>query len=154
MATLPPLSESNHTDQPLGVSWDQVTASDIVTLNGEGEITDSDWNVTPAIGLHLQMHALRPDAHVVIHNHAHWSGIGRTCKKYRPCTTGRSYCGSRTPLYNEYGVLLRKDTSLSAAEAIGDARWALLVTRSLVVAKDLRQPTCGYDTGVSQQAGL
>ena len=127
---------------PWELSWDEVTASDIVTLDSEGQIIDSDWNVTPAIGLHLQLHALRPDAHVVIHNHAHWSGIWANLQKVPPVyDQAGSYCGSRLPLYNEYaGTFEDKDTSLSAAEALGDARWALLANHgSLVVAKDLRQ---------------
>ena len=45
------------------------------------------------------------------------------------------------PLYNEYeGTFENKTTSLSAAQALGTAKWALLANHgALVVGKDLRQ---------------
>lgn len=127
---------------PWELAWEELTASDIVTLDPSGKIIDGEWNVTPAIGLHLQLHELRPDVHVVIHNHAKWSGIW-ACMQRVPAVFDQasSYCGVELPLYNEYdGTFEDEATSLSAAEALGDAKWALLANHgSLVVGKDLRQ---------------
>jgi L-fuculose-phosphate aldolase len=111
-------------------------------LDEEGKIVDGQWNITPAIGLHLQLHALRPECKVVIHNHAHWSGIWANLHRVPPIydQTG-AHCGSALPLYNEYsGTFENKATSASAAEALGDSKWALLANHgSLVVGESLRQ---------------
>lgn len=136
------LENGNVLTNPWELSWDEVTASDIVTLDSEGQVIDSDWNITPAIGLHLQLHSLRSDARVVIHNHPHWSGIWANLQKSPPVyDQAGAYCGSHLPVYNEYsGTFEDKEVSLSAVEALGDASWALLANHgSLVVAKDLRQ---------------
>lgn len=127
---------------PWELAWDEVTASDIVTLDPEGNNTDSDWNITPAIGLHLQLHAAREDAHVVIHNHPHWSGIWANLKQTPPVyDQAGAYCGVDLPVYDEYaGTFEDEQTSLSAVEALGGKKWALLANHgALVVGKDLRQ---------------
>lgn len=136
------LDNGNILTNPWELAWEELTASDIVTLDPDGQVIDSDWNVTPAIGLHLQLHAMRPDVHVVIHNHAHWSGIWASMQRVPPVyDQAGAYCGVDLPLYNEYeGTFENEATSLSAVEALGDAKWALLANHgSLVVGKDLRQ---------------
>lgn len=136
------LENGNILTNPWELAWDELTASDIVTLDTEGKVIDSDWNVTPAIGLHIQLHALRPDVHVVIHNHAHWSGIWANMQRVPAVYDQTSaHCGMKLPLYNEYqGTFEDEASSLSAAEALGDSKWALLANHgSLVVGKDLRQ---------------
>ena len=127
---------------PWELSWDELTASDIMTLDSEGNIVDGEWNITPAIGLHIQLHDLRPDVNVVIHNHAHWSGIWANLQRTPPIydQTG-AHCGVDLPVYNEYaGTFEDEKTSLSAVEALGSSKWALLANHgSLVVGRDLRQ---------------
>lgn len=127
---------------PWELAWDELTASDIVRLDPQGKIIEGDWNITPAIGLHIQLHALRPDINVVIHNHTHWSGIWANLHRVPPVydQTG-AHCGLDLPLYNEYdGTFEDEKTSLSAAQALGDSKWALLANHgALVVGKDLRQ---------------
>jgi ribulose-5-phosphate 4-epimerase/fuculose-1-phosphate aldolase len=127
---------------PWELAWDELTASDIVTLNAEGEVIDGDWNITPAIGLHIQLHALRPEVNVVVHNHPHYSGIWANLQRTPPVyDQSGAHCGQALPVYNEYlGTFEDEATSLSAAEALGDAKWALLAHHgALVVGKDLRQ---------------
>lgn len=127
---------------PWELAWDEICASDIVTLDSAGKIVDGDWNVTPALGLHLQLHQLRPDANVVIHNHPHYSGLWANMHRIPPIydQTG-AYVDGPLPLYNEYdGTFEDEDRSLAAAKALGDAKWALLANHgSLVVGRDLRQ---------------
>lgn len=136
------LSNGNILTNPWELAWDELTASDIMTLDPHGNIIDGEWNITPAIGLHIQLHDLRPNVNVVIHNHAHWSGIWANLQRTPPIydQTG-AHCGVELPVYNEYaGTFEDEKTSLSAAEALGDAKWALLANHgSLVVGKDLRQ---------------
>ena len=60
---------------PWELAWDEVTASDIVQLAPDGSITQGDWNVTPAINLHVEVHAARKDVKVIIHNHSRWASV-------------------------------------------------------------------------------
>jgi L-fuculose-phosphate aldolase len=95
---------------------------------------------------------------VVVHNHAQWSGIWANMHRVPPVydQTG-AHCGAELPLYNEYqGTFENEATSLSVAQSLGDANWALLANHgALVVGKDLRQAHLrGCDTGVAQQASL
>lgn len=127
---------------PWELAWEELTASDIVSIDHGGKVLDSEWNVSPAIGLHLQLHELRQDINVVIHNHPKWSGIWANLQEVPPVyDQAGAYCGVELPLYNEYlGTFENEATSLTAAEALGDAKWALLANHgSLVVARDLRQ---------------
>jgi L-fuculose-phosphate aldolase len=127
---------------PWELAWDELTASDIMTLDESGKVIDGDWNITPALGLHIQLHALRPEINVVIHNHAHWSGIWANAKRVPPILdqTGAHVPGE-LPLFDEYdGTFEDEDATLAAAKALGGAGWALLANHgSLVVGKDLRQ---------------
>jgi L-fuculose-phosphate aldolase len=127
---------------PWELAWDEVTASDILTLDESGAVIAGDWNTTPALGLHLQLHKLRPDVHVVIHNHARWSGIWANMHRVPPVyDQAGAYVDGPLPLFDEYGGTFEDtDKSLAAAKALGNAKWALLVNHgSLVVGRDLRQ---------------
>lgn len=136
------LPNGNMLTNPWELAWDEVTASDILTLDGDGNIIEGQWNTTPALGLHVQLHKLRPDVHVVIHNHARWSGIWANMHKVPPVyDQAGGYVDGPLPLYNEYdGTFEDEDKTLAAAKALGDAKWALLANHgSLVVGRDLRQ---------------
>jgi ribulose-5-phosphate 4-epimerase/fuculose-1-phosphate aldolase len=127
---------------PWELAWDEVTASDILTLDESGAVIAGEWNTTPALGLHLHLHKLRPEVNVVIHNHARWSGIWANMHRVPPAYDQASaYVDGPLPLYDEYsGTFEDRDKSLAAAKALGDAKWALLVNHgSLVVGRDLRQ---------------
>lgn len=136
------LDNGNILTNPWELAWDELTASDIVTLDEDGKILDSDWNVTPALGLHIQLHKARSDAHVVIHNHAHWSGIWANMQKVPPIyDQTAAHVPGELVLYNEYeGRFDNDNVTMAAVNALGNASWALLANHgSLVVGKDLRQ---------------
>ena len=127
---------------PWELAWDEVTASDILTLDESGRIIEGEWNVTPAVGLHVQLHQLRPDVKVIIHNHARWSGLWANMHRVPPVyDQAGAYVDGPLPLFDEYGGTFEdEDKSLAAAKALGEAKWALLANHgSLVVGKDLRQ---------------
>ncbi len=136
------LADGRVLTNPWELAWDEVCASDILTLDANGEVIDGDWNVTPALGLHLKLHAARPDVNVVIHNHAHWSGIWANLHRVPPVyDQSGAYVDGPLPLYNEYaGTFDGEDATRAAVTALGDAKWALLANHgALVVAENLRQ---------------
>ena len=136
------LADGRILTNPWELAWDEITASDIVTLDENGQHLEGEWNITPAIGLHLQLHTLRPDASVVIHNHPRYSGLWADMHRIPPVydQTG-AYVDGPLPLYNEYeGTFEDEDRTLAAAKALGDAKWALLANHgALVTGRDLRQ---------------
>jgi L-fuculose-phosphate aldolase len=51
------------------LSWGERRSSDIITTNEEGMVLGSKWNTRPTMGLNMQIHKLRPEINVVIHDH-------------------------------------------------------------------------------------
>ena len=54
---------------PWGRWWEEVRASDVMTIDGAGDVVDGPWDVTPAVHLHTEIHRARPDAAVIVHGH-------------------------------------------------------------------------------------
>ncbi|MDT5027825.1 MAG: hypothetical protein QOE61_4251 [Micromonosporaceae bacterium] len=57
---------------PWGLWWEEVKASDLCVVNADGEVLEGKWDVTPAIHIHTELHRVRPDARVVVHNHPYY----------------------------------------------------------------------------------
>src|SRR4051794_7957126 len=54
---------------PWGLWWAEVTAADMLTIDGDGCVVEGALDVTPAVHIHTELHRSRPDATVVVHNH-------------------------------------------------------------------------------------
>ena len=52
-----------------------VRASDILRLDAEGNVVRGKWDVTPAVFLHTEIHRVRPDAAVIVHNHPYYATV-------------------------------------------------------------------------------
>ncbi|WCO67820.1 class II aldolase/adducin family protein [Iamia majanohamensis] len=57
---------------PWGLWWRELRASDICTVDEDAHVVAGRWDVTPAIHIHTELHRVRPDARVVIHNHPYY----------------------------------------------------------------------------------
>ncbi|MEE3066010.1 MAG: class II aldolase/adducin family protein [Actinomycetota bacterium] len=57
---------------PWGLWWQELTASDICLVDSEARVVRGRWDVTPAIHIHTELHRVRADARVVIHNHPYY----------------------------------------------------------------------------------
>lgn len=136
------LPDGNFLSNPWELSWDEVTEADILTLSPEGEVIGGDWNITPAIGLHLQIHAARPEVNVVMHNHPQWSGIWACLGEAPPVLDqAGAYVDGPLPVFNEYdGTFDDRNITGALVDALGDAKWALLANHgALVLAENPRQ---------------
>jgi len=60
---------------PWGLWWQELTASDICVVDEEARVVRGRWDVTPAIHLHTEIHRVRPDARVVVHNHPYYVSL-------------------------------------------------------------------------------
>lgn len=127
---------------PWELAWDEVTAADIIRVDGEGRVIEGEWNVTPAIGLHLAVHRDRHDLKVAIHNHPRWGSVwaaaGRIPLVYDQ-TAGQ--VEGDPVLYDEYaGTVDGASEAEAAAAALGNAKWAILRNHGVfIVAKNVRQ---------------
>ena len=57
---------------PWGLWWAELTASDICAVDVDARVVRGRWDVTPAIHIHTELHRVRDDARVVIHNHPYY----------------------------------------------------------------------------------
>ncbi|CAM3021111.1 aldolase [Mycobacterium intermedium] len=57
---------------PWGLWWQELTASDICAVDAQARVIRGKWDVTPAIHIHTELHRVRADARVVIHNHPYY----------------------------------------------------------------------------------
>ena len=127
---------------PWELAWDEVCASDIVTIDAAGKILDGRWNVTPAINVHRDMHTLRHDVRVVIHNHSEWGSVWAACKRVPPIYDQTSALVDTDPaIHDEYaGTVNDATTGRAAVQALGEHKWALLANHGVfIVARDIRQ---------------
>lgn len=127
---------------PWELAWDELTASDILRLDNEGRVVEGHWNVTPAINLHLEIYSRRQDVNVIIHNHSRFGTVWANARRVPPVYDQTSaQVNGEIVLYDEYNAAV-SDAAEGAdcAEALGDAKWALLANHGvLVVARDIRQ---------------
>jgi ribulose-5-phosphate 4-epimerase/fuculose-1-phosphate aldolase len=127
---------------PWELAWDELTASDILRIGHNGDVISGQWNVTPAINLHVAIHARRGDVRVIIHNHAKYGTLWANARRVPPVLdqTG-AYVDGELVLVDEYaGTVDGSDAADSCAKALGNAKWALLANHGvLVVADSVRQ---------------
>lgn len=73
--TWQPPGQSELLVNPWGLWWQELTASDICVVDEDARVVRGRWDVTPAIHIHTELHRLRPDARVVIHNHPYYVSL-------------------------------------------------------------------------------
>jgi L-fuculose-phosphate aldolase len=120
---------------PFGLTWDEVTASDIMSMDADGNEIGGRWTITPAITLHVELHRARGDIGVAIHNHSRWgtvwADLGRAPDIYDQ--TGALYHGG-VAVYDEYwGTVDDASNARAVAAAIGDSNVGLLANHGVVV---------------------
>lgn len=67
---------------PLGLLWEEITASSLVKIDTDGNKVDpSPWEINPAgFTIHSAIHMAREDAHCVLHTHTK-AGVALSCLK-------------------------------------------------------------------------
>ena len=61
--------QTNMLVNPWGLWWAELAASDICEVDEDANVVAGRWDVTPAVHIHTELHRVRSDARVVIHNH-------------------------------------------------------------------------------------
>ena len=99
-----------------------------------GADLEGEWNITPAINLHIDVHTARHDVEVVIHNHPAWGSVWSAVKRTPPIYDQTSALVDTDPvMYDEYGGTV-EDGALgrAAASSLGQEKWALLANHGVL----------------------
>src|SRR5438270_13081648 len=127
---------------PFGMPWDEVRAADIMRIDLDGKVLEGPWTVTPAITLHLELHKMRHDVGVAVHNHPRWGTIwadlGRRPEIYDQ--TSAMYHGE-VAIFDDYlGSVDHPEVAQAAVKAMGDAGVLLLANHGVfIVGTDIDQ---------------
>lgn len=120
---------------PFGLTWDELRAGDVMRIDTDGRPLDGPWTVTPAIELHVAIHRRRDDAAVIVHNHPRHATVWADLQRIPPVYDQTSaMMVDDVALHEQWdGAVAGEGAADRAAEAIGDARAALLANHGAVV---------------------
>jgi ribulose-5-phosphate 4-epimerase/fuculose-1-phosphate aldolase len=119
---------------PWGMWWEEVRASDILRLDPDGEIVEGQWDVTPAVFLHTELHRARADAAVVVHNHPYYATL-LAAMGQRPRLLHQNACifDGELAFVDEYGGIEDANDGKWLAAQVGDASGILLAHHGAIV---------------------
>ena len=120
---------------PWGLWWGETKASDILTITDKGEVVEGKWDVTPAFHIHTELHRVRPDARVVVHNHPMHAtilaGIGVLPEIIHQ---NSAMFADELVFVNEYdGEVDSAELGAAIAQRMGDASVTLLASHGVIV---------------------
>jgi ribulose-5-phosphate 4-epimerase/fuculose-1-phosphate aldolase len=122
---------------PWELAWDEVCADDVLRIDPKnGQVLEGDWNITPAVNVHVDVHAARgDDVKVVIHNHSRFGSVWASARRVPAIYDQTSaMVDGELRLHDEYqGTVDDPGRGRSAADSIGDAKWALLANHGVMV---------------------
>jgi ribulose-5-phosphate 4-epimerase/fuculose-1-phosphate aldolase len=121
---------------PFGLRYDEVTASNLVKIDLDGnKVEESPWDVNPAgFVIHSAIHRSVPDAMCVAHTHTR-EGLAVSCKKDGLSNTN-FYSAMLYPYiaYHDFeGVTLRLDEQDRLLASMGDKPLMILRNHGLLV---------------------
>lgn len=120
---------------PYGLWWQELTASDIIRIDGDGAVIEGRWDVTPAVFIHTELHRARPDAEVIVHNHPYYGSLLSTLH-VTPEITDQQACAfdGDIVLFDEYtGGVDDAGGGRHLADAVGHATAVILANHGVLV---------------------
>jgi ribulose-5-phosphate 4-epimerase/fuculose-1-phosphate aldolase len=134
---------------PYGMWWSEYCASDMMVVDNDGRVREGRWDVGGAIRIHTEIHRVRPDANVIIHNHPHYATLLATLDLVPEITDQQSIIfDGDMALFSEYtGRIDSAESGAHLATAIGDANVVLLANHGLLImAGSIEEATYRYVT--------
>jgi ribulose-5-phosphate 4-epimerase/fuculose-1-phosphate aldolase len=120
---------------PWGLWWREVRASDICAVDSDARVVAGRWDVTPAIHIHTELHRVRPDARVVVHNHPYHctvlAALGVLPELLHQ--TGSLFFGDLRFVSEYTGEIDSPALGAELAALIGDAPVTLLASHGVLV---------------------
>jgi ribulose-5-phosphate 4-epimerase/fuculose-1-phosphate aldolase len=127
---------------PLGLSWDELCASDVARMDAQGNQMEGRWTISPAVLLHIVLHEHRDNAGVVIHNHPRWGTIWADSHRIPPVydQTSALY-GGKIAIDTTYaGPVNQTANAVDVVTALGDADVAFMVNHGvLIIGRNIRE---------------
>ena len=110
-----------------------------------GEVLEGNWDVTPAIYIHTEIHKARPDAEVIIHNHPYYGSLLSTMH-IEPKIIDQQACmfDGDIALFDEYtGGVDDAEGGAYLTERIGLSTAVILANHGVLIIGDtVEQATC------------
>ncbi|MCW2546680.1 MAG: class aldolase/adducin family protein [Mycobacterium sp.] len=120
---------------PFELAWDEITASDILRIDADLNVLEGRLSANGALRLHMQMHEVRDDLAVIVHNHSQFGTLWADAQRVPPIydQTG-ALLFQDIALYNEYdGVVGTPENAQAAVSALGNAQAALLANHGVLI---------------------
>jgi ribulose-5-phosphate 4-epimerase/fuculose-1-phosphate aldolase len=120
---------------PLGMSFGQIRASDLICVNRKGDVVDGDWPVnTAAFAIHSQIHEARPDANAAAHTHSPYGRAFSTLgRPLAPLTQDACAFYGDHSVFDDYtGVVLDVEEGKRIAHTLGGAKACILRNHGLL----------------------
>ncbi len=120
---------------PFGMHFSQIRASDLVLVNGQGEVIEGNRPVnSSAFAIHSRVHAARPDTVAAAHAHSvygkAWSSLGRLLD---PITQDACAFYQDHAVFNDYtGVVYEPEEGDRIAQALGKGKAVILRNHGLL----------------------
>ena len=122
---------------PWGLWWSEVRACDILTIDTDGVVIAGDYDVTPAVHIHTELHRRRADARVIVHNHPPYAStlaaIGELPDIVHQNSSILSGEGEMVLVSDYDGEVDAPHLGAALADLIGSASVALLVSHGVIV---------------------
>ena len=112
---------------PQGLHWSEITPSDIVMADGDGNVIEGKYEVEPtAFYIHARIHAGNPRAKVVLHTHMPYATALTSIQDGRieMCTQNAFRYWDRIAYDEKYGGVALSGNRLYVSDANG-VLWAL-----------------------------
>ena len=124
---------------PYGMTFDEITASNLVKVNPDGDkVMDSPYEINPAgFTIHSAIHAAREDAKCVFHVHS-INGIAVSAQKngVLPISQQSIFVLSSLAYHDYEGVALRQDEKPRLVNDLGDKNFFMLRNHGLITVAD------------------
>ena len=124
---------------PLGLMYDEVTASNLVEIDFDGNITSPTRHRINRAGfvIHSAIHRARPDAFCVLHTHSR-AGVAVACLKdgFRPMTQGGLQFDARIGYHDYEGFNVQLDERERLVASIGRHHALILRNHGLLTVGD------------------
>jgi ribulose-5-phosphate 4-epimerase/fuculose-1-phosphate aldolase len=120
---------------PWMLTWDEIRPRDVIRIDLDGNVVEGDWPVPPGIPLHLELHKVRPEVQVAMHNHPLYGTVWSDLREVPPIYDQSSSLGGGTlVLVDEYGGAVDdSNAARDAVVAMGGADLALLAGHGVFV---------------------
>jgi len=128
---------------PWGIWWEEVRASQIVRLDAHGTVVEGEWDVTPAVFQHSELHRTREDAAVIVHNHPYAATLLATmCELPRIVYQNAAIFDGELALVDEYGAIEDAAGGQWLADRVGKASGVLLAHHGAIVTAPTIESAC------------